>query len=123
MKGTFKLEPGKTYRVKVNEMDHTNDVGGTELIHLDKPKTFKFEIIKLINDYETGLHLIGEVKSNKSILKILKGYGVTGHKPEDYKKYNEKLYKDTLEAYNNYNPKKVILSQFYILSIEEVKEK
>lgn len=95
--------------VTVSQSAMTNQVGGTSLI---KEKV-QAKIIDSFYDYETGERYIGELFREEDI-QVAKATGKSEYTPEDYRKYGEKMYLETLESFNNYNPKKVYFSEFDI---------
>jgi len=100
--------------VKIKEFEIDNQVGGTEILR----STVYAKIKKSFNDNETGQRFIGELFREKDI-KVFMEAGKTECTPEHFKKYGEKLYRETLKAYKEYDPKKVYFSQHDIISTVE----
>lgn len=100
-------------KVKVTEISIKNDVGGTEIIHKEDIGNVPIEILitEIWYDYETGEHAKGKLLDENLIEKV-REIGKTGYKPEHYKKYSEKMYKETLEASKNYDPSIAVISEF-----------
>lgn len=88
-----------------------NQVGGTDSLQ----STVQARITKTFNDNEIGQRYIGELIKEEEIEKSVET-GKTDYTPEHYKQYGEKMYQDTLENFNNYDPKKVFFGQFDILN-------
>lgn len=57
-------------------------------------------------DRETGYRYKGKLISKKDI-EFSKNIGTTGFKPENYKKYGEKMYADVLKAQQNFCPSEI----------------
>ena len=62
-------------------------------------------------NYETGEHAKGKLL-DKNLIEKVREIGKTGYTPEHYKKYSEKMYKETLEASKNYDPSIAAISEF-----------
>ena len=84
-----------------------NQVGGTsQLIGKVKAK-----IVEAWEDYEIGSRYIGKLFEEEDINKS-KEAGKSSFTPEDYKKYGEKMYQETKESFENWDPTKVYFGQF-----------
>ena len=100
-------------KVRVNEFIIKNDVGGTKVIHKEDVGNVDVEVLitEIWYDYETGEHAKGKLLDENLIEKV-REIGKTGYTPEHYKKYSEKMYKETLEASKNYDPSIAVISEF-----------
>lgn len=100
-------------KVKVSEFSIRNDVGGTEIIHKEDVGNVDIEVLitETWYDYETGEHAKGKLL-DKNLIEKVREIGKTGYSPEHYKKYGEKMYKETLEANKNYDPSIAAISEF-----------
>ena len=84
---------------------------------VDKP--IIAEIISGVYDDETGYNFKGKIIDN-NLVEDFKKIGTTGYKPEDYKKYGNKLYEETKEKCKNYDPSIVYFSEFDISKVIEL---
>ena len=100
-------------KVKVSEFSIRNDVGGTEIIHKEDVGNVDIEVLitQTWYNYETGEHAKGKLL-DKNLIEKVREIGKTGYTPEHYKKYSEKMYKETLEAIKNYDPSIAAISEF-----------
>ncbi len=100
-------------KVKVSEFSIRNDVGGTEIIHKEDVGNVDIEVLitQTWYNYETGEHAKGKLL-DKNLIEKVREIGKTGYTPEHYKKYSEKMYKETLEASKNYDPSIAAISEF-----------
>lgn len=98
---------------KVSEFSIRNDVGGTEIIHKEDVGNVDIEVLitQTWYNYETGEHAKGKLL-DKNLIEKVREIGKTGYTPEHYKKYSEKMYKETLEASKNYDPSIAAISEF-----------
>jgi hypothetical protein len=83
-----------------------NDVGG----HTDLPPgAYRVRIVKLWDDDETGTRCIGKLLDPADIEKA-RTAGTTGFNPEDYRKYGEERYQQTLRDSLNFDPSRVFFN-------------
>jgi len=100
-------------KVKVKKFHILNDVGGSKVIYKEDLGNVDIEVLitKTWYDYETGEHARAKLL-DENIIKKVRELGKTGYTPEHYKKYSEKMYKETLEASKNYDPSIATISEF-----------
>lgn len=112
----------KDYVDEIDGMKLTvHEVDGTvneNVIHTDYPCVdlpIEVEVISGAYDYETGFNYKGKVINDKLIDEFRK-IGTTGHKLEDYKKFeNKSIYDDAKKASENYDPSIVYFSEFDVI--------
>jgi len=103
---------------KMIDMAYTNGTIDESTIHTDYPCVdlpIEVKVISGAYDYETGFNYKGKVINDKLIDEFRK-IGITGHKLEDYKKFeNKSIYDDAKKASENYDPSIVYFSEFDVI--------
>lgn len=96
-------------------IEHTTLESHDKLVNLP----IEIEVIDGFYDYETGYRYKGKI-NDKKLLKEFNNFGITGFKPDDYKKYKDKsIYEDALKASENYDPSIVYFSEFDVVKVLE----
>ena len=97
--------------ITANQIEFDNNVGGTVILE------GKFKV-KLTSDggedYETGITFIGKLFRKSDIEKARKA-GTTAFTPENYKHFEKSMYEGIVQAFQNFDPRKVFVSEFDII--------
>lgn len=123
--GTTKIRnssfKGKVDGMKLTVENPDGTIEHTTLKSHDKltDLPIEIEITDRFYDYETGYRYKGKV-INEKLIEEFKDFGITGFKPEDYKKYeNNSLYEKALNASENYEPSEAYFSEFDVIKVLE----